>query len=64
MRDVLDLVAAARSNAQIAAALHLSPKTVRDKVSNVLAKLPVTSRTRRPSSAHGRRAWGAERREW
>jgi DNA-binding NarL/FixJ family response regulator len=43
-REVLDLVAAGRSNAQIAAALFLSPKTVRNNVSNVLAKLQVTDR--------------------
>jgi DNA-binding NarL/FixJ family response regulator len=43
-REVLDLVAAGRSNAQIAAALHLSPKTVRNNVSNVLTKLQVTDR--------------------
>ncbi len=43
-REVLDLVAAGRSNAQIAAALYLSPKTVRNNVSNVLAKLHVTDR--------------------
>lgn len=43
-REVLDLVAAGRSNGQIAAALHLSPKTVRNNVSNVLAKLQVTDR--------------------
>jgi DNA-binding NarL/FixJ family response regulator len=42
--EVLDLVAAGRSNAQIAAALYLSPKTVRNNVSNVLAKLQVTDR--------------------
>jgi DNA-binding NarL/FixJ family response regulator len=43
-REVLGLVAAGRSNAQIAAALHLSPKTVRNNVSNVLTKLQVTDR--------------------
>ena len=43
-REVLGLVAAGRSNAQIAAALYLSPKTVRNVVSNVLAKLQVTDR--------------------
>ncbi len=43
-REVLELVAAGRSNAQIAAALHLSPKTVRNVVSNVLTKLQVTDR--------------------
>ncbi|MBB3085457.1 response regulator transcription factor [Geodermatophilus sabuli] len=43
-REVLELVAAGRSNAQIAAALYLSPKTVRNNVSNVLTKLQVTDR--------------------
>src|SRR5919202_1401192 len=43
-REVLDLVAAGRSNAQIAAALYLSPKTVRNNVANVLTKLQVTDR--------------------
>ncbi|WP_336033207.1 response regulator transcription factor [Geodermatophilus sp. FMUSA9-8] len=43
-REVLDLVAAGRSNAQVAAALFLSPKTVRNVVSNVLAKLQVGDR--------------------
>ena len=43
-REVLELVAAGRSNGQIAAALYLSPKTVRNVVSNVLTKLQVTDR--------------------
>ncbi len=43
-REVLGLVAAGRSNAQIAASLYLSPKTVRNVVSNVLTKLQVTDR--------------------
>lgn len=42
--EVLDLVAAGRNNAQIAAALYLSPKTVRNNVSNILAKLRATDR--------------------
>ncbi len=41
---MLDLVAAGRSNAQIAGTLYLSPKTVRNNVSNVLAKLQVADR--------------------
>jgi DNA-binding NarL/FixJ family response regulator len=44
-REVLDLVAAGRSNAQIAATLYLSPKTVRNNVSNVLTELQVTDRS-------------------
>jgi DNA-binding NarL/FixJ family response regulator len=43
-REVLDLVAAGRSNAQIASALFLSPKTVRNTVSNIFAKLHVADR--------------------
>ena len=43
-REILDLVAAGRSNAQIASALFLSPKTVRNNVSNVFAKLHVADR--------------------
>jgi DNA-binding NarL/FixJ family response regulator len=43
-REVLELVAAGRSNAQIAQTLFLSPKTVRNNVSNVLAKLQVADR--------------------
>ena len=43
-REILDLLAAGRSNAQIAAALYLSPKTVRNNVSNVFAKLQVADR--------------------
>lgn len=42
--EVLTLVAAGRSNAQIAAELFLSPKTVRNNVSNVFAKLHVADR--------------------
>jgi len=43
-REILELVAAGRSNAQIASALFLSPKTVRNNVSNVFAKLQVADR--------------------
>ncbi|SHN46925.1 response regulator transcription factor [Cryptosporangium aurantiacum] len=43
-REILELVAAGRSNPQIAAALYLSPKTVRNNVSNIFAKLHVTDR--------------------
>jgi DNA-binding NarL/FixJ family response regulator len=43
-REVLDLVAAGRSNAQIAETLYLSPKTVRNAVSNVFSKLQVADR--------------------
>ncbi|WP_084965834.1 response regulator transcription factor [Thermoactinospora rubra] len=43
-REILALVAAGRSNAQIASALYLSPKTVRNNVSNIFAKLHVADR--------------------
>jgi DNA-binding NarL/FixJ family response regulator len=43
-REILDLVAAGRSNSQIAATLYLSPKTVRNNVSNVFTKLQVADR--------------------
>jgi DNA-binding NarL/FixJ family response regulator len=42
--DVLDLLARGRSNADIASALFLSPKTVRNHVSSVLGKMGVTTR--------------------
>jgi len=44
-REILDLLAAGRSNADIASALFLSPKTVRNVVSNVFAKLHVADRS-------------------
>ncbi|MFD1539247.1 response regulator transcription factor [Nonomuraea guangzhouensis] len=43
-REILSLVAAGRSNTQIASALFLSPKTVRNNVSNIFAKLHVADR--------------------
>jgi DNA-binding NarL/FixJ family response regulator len=43
-REVLELVAAGRSNPQIASALYISPKTASVHVSNILGKLGVASR--------------------
>lgn len=43
-KQILDLLAAARDNAQIAATLSLSEKTVRNQVSLILEKLNVESR--------------------
>ena len=43
-REVLNLIAAGRSNSQIAGALFLSPKTVRNNVSTILSKLQATDR--------------------
>jgi DNA-binding NarL/FixJ family response regulator len=42
--EILGLLAAGRSNPQIAQALFLSPKTVRNNVSNIFAKLQVADR--------------------
>lgn len=44
-REILDLVAGGLSNAEIAATLHLSPKTVRNNVSAILAKLRARDRS-------------------
>lgn len=44
-REILDLVARGRSNAQITAELVLSPKTVRNHVSNIFSKLQVRDRS-------------------
>ena len=43
--EVLDLIAAGRSNSDVAAALVLSPKTVRNHVSAIFAKLHVADRS-------------------
>jgi DNA-binding NarL/FixJ family response regulator len=53
--EVLALVAAGRSNREIAAVLVLSPKTVARHLSNIFAKLGVSSRTRAAAYAfeHG-----------
>jgi len=50
--EVLGLVAAGRSNQQIAAELFISPKTASVHVSNILAKLGVTSRVEAAATAH------------
>ena len=44
-RDVLELIAAGRGNADIARLLSLSPKTVRNNVSSIFAKLQVADRS-------------------
>jgi DNA-binding NarL/FixJ family response regulator len=43
-REILELIAQGRSNADITATLGLSPKTVRNHVSNIFAKLQVRDR--------------------
>lgn len=42
--QVLDLIAAGRTNGQIAQQLFLSPKTIRNNITNILAKLQATDR--------------------
>ena len=42
--EVLDLIAAGRSNGQIAQELFLSPKTIRNNITSILAKLQATDR--------------------
>jgi DNA-binding NarL/FixJ family response regulator len=42
--EILDRIAAGRSNPQIAAELYLSPKTIRNNVTSILAKLQATDR--------------------
>jgi DNA-binding NarL/FixJ family response regulator len=49
---VLALVAAGRSNPQIAAELFISPKTASVHVSNIISKLGVTSRGEAAALAH------------
>lgn len=44
-REVLDLLAAGRANAEIASRLHLSVKYVRNIVSVILRKLQAADRT-------------------
>ncbi|WP_199779877.1 helix-turn-helix transcriptional regulator [Streptomyces sp. LaPpAH-108] len=51
-RDVLRLVSAGRSNRQIAEELFISPKTASVHVSNILAKLGVSSRGEAAALAH------------
>ena len=52
---MLRLVAAGRSNREIAAELFISPKTASVHVSNILAKLGVASRGEAAAQAHARR---------
>jgi len=43
-RDILELIAAGKSNAVIAETLALSEKTIRNNITNIFAKLDVTER--------------------
>jgi len=51
-QDVLRLVAAGRTNRQIAEELFISPKTASVHVSNILAKLGVAGRGEAAALAH------------
>jgi DNA-binding CsgD family transcriptional regulator len=51
-REILALLAAGRSNPQIAGALFISPKTASVHVSNILTKLGVASRMEAAAVAH------------
>ncbi len=42
--DVLKLIASGKDNATIAAQLHISPKTVKNHISNILMKLQIENR--------------------
>ena len=53
--DVLRLVAAGRSNREIAAELFISPKTASVHVSNILGKLGVATRGEAAAKAHALR---------
>lgn len=59
-RDVLRLVAAGRSNRQIAEKLFISPKTASVHVSNILAKLGVAGRGEAAALAHRMRLFPPE----
>jgi DNA-binding CsgD family transcriptional regulator len=56
--EVLRLVAAGRSNREIAAELFISPKTASVHVSNILGKLDVASRGEAAARAHALRLFG------
>ena len=43
-REVLDLIAQGLSNPEISSRLYLSPKTIRNHISNIFAKLQVADR--------------------
>jgi DNA-binding NarL/FixJ family response regulator len=51
-REVLRLIAAGRSNREIASALFIAPKTASVHVSNILGKLGAASRTEAAAIAH------------
>ena len=62
--EVLRLVAAGRSNREIAAELFISPKTASVHVSNILGKLGVASRGEAAATAHTLRLFDPASRRW
>ena len=58
-REVLRLIAAGRSNREIASVLFIAPKTASVHVSNILGKLGAASRTEPPPSPTAR-AWSRQ----
>ena len=60
-REILDLVAEGRTNAQIAERLWLSPGTVRKHLDNVYAKLGVHTRTAAAAFVRERRLLSRDR---
>jgi DNA-binding NarL/FixJ family response regulator len=45
-REILELIAQGKTNAEIASLLYLSPKTVSNNISNVLMKVHATDRAK------------------
>jgi DNA-binding NarL/FixJ family response regulator len=58
--EVLNLIAAGRSNAEIAGSLFLSGKTIRNHVSSIFAKLSVAGRGEAIIKARGRAGPGRD----
>lgn len=58
-QEIVQMVAAGHTNAEIAAALYLSPRTVEHHVSNILSKLGYRSRVQIASEAAAGRLPGA-----
>jgi DNA-binding CsgD family transcriptional regulator len=61
-REILELVATGKVNAEIARLLWISPETVRKHLENVYEKLDVHTRTAAVAAAFGRRDDGYPRR--
>ena len=59
-REVLALIAADTRNPEIARELFISPKTVRNHISNIFTKLQVADRAEAIAKAR-RAGWGGDR---